>query len=489
MATLGRFKTKQMSLHANMTELNHLGAALAAKPEVFEGKMNQLFSAQNYYSDNPLSSIAWTSGAEKMISTNEWEWKLRGATTRPLIVVENVEVTANTTPGVGRTTFKIKLDENWFVAGDVISPGQAGHKYQCRIMEEPQRHGVNGWIYTVRLVTDDFKAFLPVSLLKPGQQWTKLYSTYEEGSTQDGSTQYSAPLTLRNSLGKFRKKYMVTDYAAEEVLAVKMMDSKGKEFDSWVNYAEVEYWRQWYKELERAYWYNRKAKSIEGSTGRSVDSFSGIQEQLEDAHVHYYTDLTARLIEEFLLDIFYSRVKPGSGRKIKCFTGEYGMVLFNRAMQDIMDKRGWFIANSNFNPVQKTNSEYSSNAYAVGYQFVKYIMQNGIELELVHNPLYDDRSIHFEIDPVTGYPVESMRFTFLDFSGSDGKSNVQLVSKKDGYKFGYVAGLVSPYGPNKGGLMSHNGEYYSMHVSKETGVHIEDITKCGELILKRNVGF
>ena len=204
MATLGRFKTKQMSLHANMTELNHLGAALAAKPEVFEGKMNQLFSAQNYYSDNPLSSIAWTSGAEKMISTNEWEWKLRGATTRPLIVVENVEVTANTTPGVGRTTFKIKLDENWFVAGDVISPGQAGHKYQCRIMEEPQRHGVNGWVYTVRLVTDDFKAFLPVSLLKPGQQWTKLYSTYEKGYKQDGSTLYLAPLPLSTSLGRFR---------------------------------------------------------------------------------------------------------------------------------------------------------------------------------------------------------------------------------------------------------------------------------------------
>ena len=124
-------------------------------------------------------------------------------------------------------------------------------------------------------------------------------------------------------------------YAAEEALAVKIADSKGGYHDSWIKYAEVEYWRQWYRELERAYWYNRKAKSIEGSTGRSVDSFSGIQEQLEDSHTHYYTDLTAKLIEEFLLDIFYSRVKPGSGRKIKVFTGEYGMLLFNSAMSAI----------------------------------------------------------------------------------------------------------------------------------------------------------
>ena len=173
MATLGRLKTKQMPWHANMTELNHLGAALIAKPQVFEGKMNQLFSAQNYYSDNPLSSIAWTSGAEKVVTTNEWEWKMKGANTKPLVVLENVEPVANTTLGQGRTTFKIKLDENWFVAGDVISPGTAGQKYQCRIMEEPQRHGT-GWVYIVRLVTDDFKAFLPVSLVQPGQQWAKL---------------------------------------------------------------------------------------------------------------------------------------------------------------------------------------------------------------------------------------------------------------------------------------------------------------------------
>lgn len=488
MATLGsKLKTKQMPWHANMTELNHLGAALIAKPHVFEGKMNQLFSASMYYSDNPLSSIAWKNGTEKTISSMEWEWQLKGAYTKPLVVIENVLPTTETTPGQFKSTFKIKLDENWYVAGDVISPGTSGQKYQCRIMEEPQRHG-NGWIYLVRLVSDDAQAFVPTTYLQPGQQWAKLYSTYEEGAVQDGSTQYSMPLSLRDSMGKFRKKFKVTDYANEEVLAVKIQDTKGKYHNTWMKYAEVEYWQEWYRELEKAYWYNRKAKSVEGSTGRSVDSFSGIQEKLEDSHLHYYSELTATLIEEYLMDIFYSRVKPGSGRKIKVFTGEFGMILFHRAMNDILEKRGWVIANENFNPIQKADSDVHSNAYSVGYQFVKYKMHNGAELELVHNPVYDDRSINFEIDPVTGYPVESMRFTFLDFSGESGESNISLMTKKDGYKFGYVSGLVSPYGPAKGGMMSHSGEYYSMHVSKVCGVHIEDITKCGELILKRNVG-
>jgi hypothetical protein len=158
-------------------------------------------------------------------------------------------------------------------------------------------------------------------------------------------------------------------------------------------------------------------------------------------------------------------------------------------MTDIMEKGGFMLAGGNqFNPVKQKSSEYNQNAYSIGFQMVEYIMTNGAVLEVVHNPLYDDRSINFEIDPVTGYPVESMRFTFLDFTGSNGNSNVKIVSKKDGYKFGYVGGLISPFGAKKGGLMSHAGEYYSMHVSKITGVKIEDITKCGELILKRNVG-
>lgn len=484
MATLGKLQTSQMPWHANMTEANHLGKMLQTKPHVLEGKMNQLFSAQNYYSDNPISSIALNMGATKEIGTMSWEWQMRGASEKPLVTIAKIET--STTPGKFKLPYKLVLDENHFLPGDVITPGTAGQRYQSRVVSAPKRNmATSGWEYELVLAGADELLFIPTAYLEVGQQWAKLYSTYEEGANQDGSTTYSAPLTLSDSMGKFRKKYEVTDLAASEVLAVGLPDKNGVIQKSWIKYAEVEYWRQWYRELERAYWYNRKGKGVVGSTGREVDSFSGIQEKLEDSHLHYYTQLTATLIEEFLMDIFYSRTSPGSGRKIKCFTGEYGMLLFHRAMNDLLDKRGWMVANQSFTPVQGASSSYHSNALSYGYQFVSYKMQNGAELELVHNPLYDDRSINFEIDPVTGYPVESMRFTFLDFSGGTGESNVQLMTKKDGYKFGYVPGLVSPYGPANGGQIAHAGEYYSMHVSKICGVHIEDITKCGELILKR----
>jgi len=474
-----KMKLMQMPWHANMTEMNHLGAALIAKPGIMESKFTQLFTAERY-SDNPLTSMLAGKNT-KDINTSEWEWEIKGATTRPLVLVENVELAGNTTVGKGRLDFRIKLDENWYIPGDIIHPGN--NDYQVRIQGQAFRHG-NGYIYTVRLMNDDFNAYLPAKYLATGTQWTKMFSQYEEAAEQSGSTQYSTPTMLAGRLSRYRKQYRVTGDAAQEVLAVAIQGSDGKYYKSWIKYAEVEYWMQWYRELERGYWYSRKTDTVIGANGRPIRTGSGIQELLKDSHVHKYSHLTATLIEEYLMDIFYSRVKPGSGRKIKAFTGEYGMIQFHRAIQDWQQKTGFItVVDTNF--IQKTDSPYNSNALSAGYQFTKYRMANGAELELVHNPLYDDRELHYEIDPVTGYPKESQRITFLDFSNSS-EGNIKLVNKIDSFKLGYVSGMQTPYGVANKSMMSHSGDYYEMHVQKQCGVQIDDISRCGELILERN---
>lgn len=479
--------TKQMPWHANMTELNHLGMALLTKPTVFEGKMTQIFTATRY-SDNPLTALL-AGKSEKTITTTQWEWLMKGATARPLVVVENVEPTANTTPGKFKSVFKIKLDEDWYIPGDIMHPGTSNKKWQVRIQTQPYKHG-KGYIYEVRGMWDDPLVSLPIKYLSPSTQWAKLYAQYEEAAEQSGSTQYSLPIAMQNRMSRFRKKYRITGDAANEVLAIKLQDSKGGVHDSWIKYAEVEYWEQWYREMERGYWYSRSTDTVLGANGRPIYSGPGVQEQLEDSHQHYYSHLTAKLIEEFLMDIFYSRVKPGKARRIKGWSGEYGMIQFHRAVMDWQKKNG-FIQVVDQLLLQKTPSDYNENGLAAGFQYVKYRMANGAELELRHQPLYDDREINFEIDPNTGYPTESQRITFLDFSGmGDGTSfspgNIQLINKKDSFKLAYVVGLQGPYGPVNKGFSAHSGDYYEMHVQKQCGIHIEDVSRCGELILDTN---
>jgi len=406
--------TKQMPWHANMTELNHLGKALIAKPDKFESKIGALFTAEKY-SDNPLTAMALMEGRQENTNSNTWEWEMRAANTRPLVVLEDVEPAAVTQRGKFKLTFKIKLDENWYEPGDVITPGATNKKYQCRIQEEAMPHD-NGWVYTLRLMSDDPQAFVPLQYFNAGTQWGKLYSQYAEAEEQSGSTQYSLPITLENRMSRFRKKYKVTGDAHDEVLAVKIPDSKGVYHDSWVKYAEVEYWQQWYRELERGFWYSRSTDTVLNAAGRPIKTGPGCQEQLEDSHIQRYSHLSAKLIEEYLMDIFYSRVKPGKGRQIDGYSGEFGMIQFHRAIQSWASKTGFIqVVDQLF--VQKTGSSVHENALAAGYQFVKYRMANGAELKLIHNPLYDDREINFEIDDLTGFPVESQRITFLDFSG------------------------------------------------------------------------
>ena len=475
--------TSRMPWHANMTEMNHLGKALISKPHVFENVMTRIFTSWNY-AETPLTSRLIKMGKVETIDKDTWEWKLRGAHTRPLVIIENVEPSSNTQLGLGRSTFKLKFDQPWWKAGDIIHPGTSDKKYQCRIQEEPRKHG-QGWIYTIRLMDDAFTAFLPASFAAVNTQWGKLFSQYGEASKQSGSTQYALPITLMNHMSRYRKMYEVTGDAANDVLSVKIPDSKGNMYSSWIRYAEAEYWMQWYRELERGHWYSRSTDTVLDENGRPIRSGPGIQEQLADSHQAHYSTLTARFIEEYLMDIFYGRIKPGVQRQVEGFTGEYGMIQFHRAVEAWQRLRGTgFIQLVQF--VEKEKSPYNTNAFSAGYQYVKYKMANGSTLTLTHNPLYDDREINFEIDPVTGFPVESQRITFLDLAGEGVASNVKMVEKRNGFKLGYINGMQTPYGPVNKGPMAHSGDWYEMHVQKQQGLHIEDVTRCGELILQRN---
>ena len=486
MATAGsRLITREGEFHANLTEREHLGRALMIAPHKMMGQMNKLFSAQNYYSNNPLSSmLEGIKGGEITIGGTEWEWEMKSADTRPLVVLENVEPDSNTTPGKFKRKFKIKLDENWYKTTDVISPGTSAKKYNCVIVDGPVRHG-DGYVYTLQLVTTNDLDFVPVKLLKPGQHWGKGYSISGEAAEKGGSTQFSMPIAFRNKLSKFRKEYRITDYASTEVLRVALPDSNGNIQKSWIRYADIEFMKQWREELEYARWYATSG-DVYQDNGRPYQTGPGIQEQLADSHVEYYNKLSIPLLDQYLMDIFYGRVAPGkNGRNITAFTGEYGMAEFHKAVSDIMTKRGLIRNIEVF--TDKVGSEYNNNAMAFGMQFVQYNLTNGGSLKLIHNPMYDNRALHTEVDPISGKPVESMRFTFLDFAGEAGKSNIKITKKEGGEFFSYICGNYGPYGPNNKNMNpAHAGDYYEMHIGTHEGIHIEDVTKCGELIYAVN---
>jgi hypothetical protein len=321
------------------------------------------------------------------------------------------------------------------------------------------------------------------SLIAEGREFSKEYTTVPEFST-GGNTTFSTPFKMRNHLTTLRKSYTVTRSAATDVLIIQLSDpdNPGKTSTLWTKFAEWEAMAQWYREMERYYWYSTYSSDatgvtdMRGNNGLPVFEGAGIRQQIAPANKRTYTELTEDIIREFLIDLSYN-VTPEGTREFVAFTGEFGFAEFDRAMRD---------SASQFTLVDSVFVTGKGQNLALGGQFKTYAGLNGTKITLKHLPLYDHVVSQRELHYRTGRPIESYRFTILDFGIHGGESNIQKVYKKDSDMImWHEAGSIDPYGdPAKSisTMRSSNLDGYSVHMLSECGIMIRNPLACGELI-------
>ena len=110
----------------------------------------------------------------------------------------------------------------------------------------------NDYILTLELVTNNQSDFIPASLLQVGKELSKDFNAVEnDHSRTSGETHYVTPLLLENYMSTLRKSYSVTGAAHDKVLTIQLMNPDGTEMaNTWVKYAEWEFWGQWLDEVE-----------------------------------------------------------------------------------------------------------------------------------------------------------------------------------------------------------------------------------------------
>ena len=485
--------TRQTKFNAtHHTEMNHLGALYMLEPAKVQSIVDQLFATQTMFNSHSIASSIFLQGGEPMmIDRNEWTWEKTGETGRPFVLLADLPAEA----GKGRQTFEGEIDEKSLVFGDILTFGDFDHKWQIIVQSDARKTGA-GAKYTFKLNTDNPALSIPTKFLKKGTKVRKLYSQFGEGSELSGSMQMmEESFELYNRASRLRKHYTVTGDVVNSVLEIKVgiPDGKGgvtKQITSWVRWKEANFMRQFMKEKAFNDLYSRSNTTIKDSTGRPTLAGAGVFEQLEaGGHRHVHSGLTTNLLKEFINDIHFSRVEPGTRMNLQAFSGREGIDSLHTAIENGL-LQGQLIqvtGNQNFNTAQPTESKYHDNSYAVGHQFTKLRLKNGVDFTINYEPLYDDPNLNFELDPVTQRPLSSSRITFLDFTGNEGtSSNVRRVRVKGGYGLSYVCGMVTPTGRRQGGEAAHAGDYYEMHVHEQCGAHIDDPTKCGDLILSRS---
>jgi hypothetical protein len=468
-------KIRTRPWHANDTEMNHLAKAGLVTREKLSRKLERQFIARkNMY--NPMQAYGAANPKNiKKLTQDVVEWELMGASDRPLIVMEDVAPT-DLRKGIGKSIFELKLDTNWWKVGDVIAP--ANKKYLLRIQVAPYKSG-KGSVYGVMMHEDDQALYLPNTYVTVGSRFSKLFSTYGEGSDSAGSIHFAMPFSLKTQTSVIKKEYKITgDAHLKGILEIALMDETGKVHDSkWINYADAEFKAQFAREKEMLIWYGRESNTTPDTTGRPVRTGAGIEQLMESGHLHYYNKLTTKLIQEYLMDIFYNRVGFNS-RHVVAYTGEYGALALHSALDNDANK---FLTQDTSIINDASGSEFNSNAKEFGRQFVRYRGPNGIVFDIKYNPCYDDTSKQWLIDPVTGKPAESQKFTFFDLTDKSGDNNLFLLQGVK--KSGYVSGLTTPYGASQGAMMSNSEDAYTMIEYEECGVQMIDVSRCGQLRL------
>lgn len=469
-----------------MTDLNHWSKNLALKPQIFTNADRMLFASKtnslNLSKGNVLENL-FGLGKTKYIDDLEWQWNMKVDGYRPIVILENR--TAGEKPGQYRTNINVLVDSDLAAIGETWGPGSSDKSQVC-VVTAKRKEG-RGYLYTLQTYTESAEHFINPKYLEPGTQWSRFYTMRGEAAETGGYMERSTNVAYKNNLVKLRKEYQVTDYAAQAVLDIAFQDENGKVYRSWMDMQEAEYRMAMNKELSIYAMYSRLSDKplIDPDSGYPINPGAGLQQQIEfGGNVERYTTLSAELIEAFFARIVYSRISPGDLGEVIGFSGHYGMQEFSKALDKWSGGKAIIRESTVFN--SKDTKGVHNNSLRTGYQYTVYDLPNGGSFRLIHNPLYDDRSLHRDIDPLTGFPLESQRITILDVTGGNGQSistndNICLVRKNKVYGVTIVEGRVGP-----GGQISsnpkHSGDYYRVDISDSIGVQITDPTVTGELI-------
>lgn len=468
----------------NFLDSQYLGASYdTGKPYVFEQTLMKVYSSRSrFFTSKPLLGMTGAKGiGTKEIDYEIYRWKLQGAEEKFAVSLENLEA-SNTTPGLNNTTFKLKLDLDYYHHPDVLFG--MDNEYPLAIQEGPIPDGT-GSIYLVKIQGDNPAVFFPPALLEPGKEFNKVWTSIPSEYNQwFGTQQVPNSFMLESQIGFFGQSIHVTDKALREEgrLAVEFLytDSNGttKKADRFMPMYEAKMWDEFYKSMEVQLMYGKKSTSA-GKDKYWVKTGPGMREQLRDSWIEYYNGpLTVSGLKDYLFDIFYSR-EDETNRKVVAMTGTLGSILWHDALAAIAN--GFLTVDTHF--IDKVASPVETPHLAYGAQFTRYRGPEGIVVDLVKNPMYDSRQYCKRMHPqYPNIPIDSARFTFLDFGTAGGENNIMMLKQKETFSHGFTVGTVGPNGPVKGGQVGALKAGYDVFCQGSAGFWIKDVTRCGEYV-------
>lgn len=410
-----------------------------------------------------------------------FDWLLQGADEKniPLLGAYKSDFsTAPTKAGLARSTFFMEFGERLFEQTDVIV-GEKTEFYRLRVVADPISRGTS-WIYEVQLVTGDDTLFVPADELTAGKRWSKDYSLVEQTlSKRGGGIMHTSPFRMRNWLSMIRKQYTVPGNmirkGENKPLAFAWVDQDGKKITSWLGKLDWDFLTQFRRERARLLMYgdaNKLPDGTFGNTGESgyeIRSGYGLYSQVAPSNMFYYNSFDLDWLTEIALGLSVGKL-PEDERRFVLSTGEYGAYAFHKAVQD--KASGW---SPNFN---QDRIKMSGNKMSYAGQFMKYVSVNGIEFEVMIDPMLDN-PVRNKIQHPDGGLASSREYNLWDFGTANGEPNIQRVALKgDEEIYKYIPGMRDPFTPynnlTKPGMAATSVDGYEIHKMFIGGLRVKN---------------
>ena len=466
---------------------NHLGAMYAQEPILVSNLIEHIFDV-NIGED--IVSFVDKFPTLYIDDDVPYEWLLQGADEKNIpLVAAYASDGSSALPaqsGIAGGRFTMLFNERLFEATDAI----VGHKpelYLLRIVQDPISVG-GGWLYTVELITGDQTLFIPASELAAGTRWSKDYSPVEQTlSKRGGGTYHTSPFRMRNVLSMIRKQYTVPGNmirkGANNPLAFAWKDQSGATQTAWIKKLDWDFMTQFRREKARLMtWGKSNVTSAgtftnKGDSGFEIRLGAGLYDQISPANYFYYNTFNINWLVEIALGLSVGKL-PEDKRNFVLSTGEYGMYQFHKA---VVQDSALFTPNFTTDRIVT-----SGNKMTYKGQFLEYISVNGIQFQLMHDPMKDDPVRNKILHPNGGL-ASSYEYTIMDFGTAGGEPNVQKVALKgDEEIFRYIPGIRDPYSAYNNltapGVAATSVDGYEVHRAFIGGLRVKNPMRMARVI-------
>lgn len=429
------------------------------------------------------------------------------------------------TAGKGGIPFKIALDRPWLHEPAVIKVENSDLPLLV-IHGQPTQRSANSWEYEVSLQTGDMNAWIPTEYLQPDRRAIRVSSIVsDELNTKYAPDQYGEMFKLQSWCSNFANKVEMSDKFIRTEIACRtegraMPSYIGDDKQIGVGYvyyqkfnttnsnktesvekgvfitkAEARLLERTEMDREMHCEFGQLQKTTDRDTGRAIKVAAGWRQLYKDGHYKEHNGtLTLSEIYEYLMEIFITR-KSFTDRHIVIASGEGGIEFLSRL---IAQEASQFQYLDTLFAQKRTDGQgYHSNELEYGAQFTKIKMMNGVIVEIVHDPIKDDRKLFPELAPGTNRTLESFAMDIFDFGVTEQSANgareenITMVMQ-DGVEEYYMVSNV--YDAETGAIKDGSNAYGN---NKETGIYralsgslcVWDVSRVGRLAFNPVTGF